>query len=407
MSRPIIPLLAVTVAVAVAGAVLLARKERPAAAPAPSISSASTPRAPLEWASPSDRELNVASIFLAARKSGLGAALDTLQAVAARDSNVFADGHALAHGIGRFVMARNGADPSALMQCRPVFEAGCYHGVLEGYLASVAKVDATKLTSMCGSLIREGESPLPAHECAHGLGHGLLERFSYDLAAALGACDAFAVEPLRGECHDGVFMQNTVRGLGLTPAGSTTTAASEHHHGAMPATSDSTHAVGPFRASDLAFPCDSVGAAYQPSCWAYQPIALIQLLGLDVEKTLRGCDLAPDAAKSRCWAGLGKQATGWFNENNDRVIAMCRSATKGFTDSCFAGAVETKIDANWTPDGALAFCRKVPKASKAACYEIVGERMALVRGKESAVRADCALAEPEYVDACLRGGRRT
>jgi hypothetical protein len=363
-------------------------------------------REPFQWALASDRDLHLASVFIAARNSGVGAALDTLQAVAARDSSIFAEGHALAHGIGRFVMARNRANPSVLAQCRPVFEAGCYHGVLEGYLASVSTVDAAKLTSMCGSLLRVGGSPLPAHECAHGLGHGLLERLSYDLGAALSACDAFGSESLRGECHDGVFMQNTVRGLGLSPADSAASAQTQHHHGAMPSAPNSAHAIGPFRASDLAFPCDSVAVAYQPSCWAYQPIAIVQLVGLDVQKTLRGCDLAPEAAKPRCWAGLGKQSTGWFSENNDRVIAMCASATKGYTDSCLAGAVETRIDANWTPDAALAFCRKVPTRSKPACYEVIGERMALVRGSESMLQADCARAERAYVDSCVRGGRK-
>src|SRR5262245_21730562 len=191
--------------------------------------SAVVARAPFEWASASDRDLRVATVFIAARNFGIGAALDTLQAVASHDSTIFAEGHGIAHGIGRFVMARNGGNPSVLGQSRPVFEAGCYHGVLEGYLASVQSVDAAKLTSMCGWLIHPGESPLPGHECAHGLGHGFLERLSYDLGAALGACDAFSVESLRGECHDGVFMQNTVRGLGLSPADSAAGGRGEHH----------------------------------------------------------------------------------------------------------------------------------------------------------------------------------
>jgi len=297
MSRPIISVLAAAAAVAIA--VLVVRKDRPTAAPTPATSASSQP-APFEWEIASDSNPNVATIFLAARTSGVGAALDSLQAVAARDSTIFARGHELAHGIGRFVMARNGANPSTIAQCRPVFEAGCYHGVLEGYLASVTTVDAAKLTAMCSSLFHPGESPLPAHECAHGLGHGLVERFSYDLAAALGACDAFVVESLRGECHDGVFMQNTVRGLGLTVADSSNRTSSEHHHGAAQTLQRDAHGVGPFRASDLAFPCDSVSVVYQPSCWAYQPIAILELVGLDVEKTLRGCDLAPEPARPRC-----------------------------------------------------------------------------------------------------------
>src|SRR5207247_207207 len=134
------------------------------------------------------RDLDVAQVFLVARSRGVAAALDSLEEVAARDSSVRSQGHVLAHAIGRFVMAHNGADPSILAQCRPVFEAGCYHGVLEGYLASVPAVEATRITSMCSALLRREVGRLPAHECAHGLGHGLLERLSYDLSTALAAC---------------------------------------------------------------------------------------------------------------------------------------------------------------------------------------------------------------------------
>jgi hypothetical protein len=362
----------------------------------------------INWAALSDEDLEVAGVFAAARRGGVGAGLDSLQAIAARDSSVLVQGHALAHAVGRFVMARNGADPAILARCRPVFEAGCYHGVLEGYLASVKTVDAARLTSMCAALLRPGESRLPAHECAHGLGHGLVERLSYDFRASLGSCDAFADESLRGECHDGAFMQNAVRGLGLDSA-SASAGSAEHHHGAAaPADQPTAQPIGPFRASNLAFPCDSVAASYQPSCWAYQPLAIVQLVRADFEKTLRACDLAPaPTARARCFAGVGKQSTGWFLEDARRVIDLCRRAGVENVDNCLGGAVETLIDANWTPDAALAFCRQVPGGAKPPCYRMIGERMRLVRASEEAVHADCGRAEATFVNACLEGSRRT
>ena len=363
----------------------------------------------INWAALSNEELDVARIFAAARRGGIGAGLDTLQAIAARDSNVYAQGHALAHGIGRFVMARNRADPSVLAQCRPVFEAGCYHGVLEGYLASMKTVDAARLTSMCAALLRPSESRLPAHECSHGLGHGLVERLSYDFRAVLGSCDTFADEALRGECHDGAFMQNAVRGLGLGSDSTSAAAPAEHQHGTIaPADGHAARAMGPFRASNIAFPCDSIASPYQPSCWAYQPLAVVQLLQADFEKTLRACDLAPaPAARARCFAGIGKQSTGWFFEDVLRVIDLCSRAGSGNVENCLEGAVETLIDANWTAGAALAFCRNVPVTAKPSCYRMIGERMRLVRATQEGVRADCERAEPMFVEACLEGSRRT
>ena len=40
----------------------------------------------------------------------------------------------IAHALGRYAIAANRNDPSVLSQCRPTFQAGCYHGVLEGYM---------------------------------------------------------------------------------------------------------------------------------------------------------------------------------------------------------------------------------------------------------------------------------
>jgi hypothetical protein len=201
-------------------------------------------------------------------------------------------------------------------------------------------------------------------------------------------------------------MQNAVRGLGLGGSDSTQSTSGEHHHGSPAAPHSTAPGVGPFRAADLAFPCDSVAQSYQPSCWAYQPLAIVMLTKLDFERTLHACDMAPAPARPRCFAGVGKQSTGWFSEDHRRVIELCQRAGRDNVDNCFGGAVETLIDANWMPDAALAFCRRVPESSKARCYELIGERMSLVRSNEGAVRADCAGAEQPFVDACIRGARR-
>ena len=204
-------------------------------------------------------------------------------------------------------------------------------------------------------------------------------------------------------------MQNAVRGLGLGPDSSSTPAAAEHQHGVTaPADRQAAQPMGPFRVTNLAFPCDSVASPYQPSCWAYQPLAIVQLVQADIEKTLRACDLAPaPAARARCFAGIGKQSTGWFFEDSRLVIDLCSRAGGGNVDSCLGGAVETLIDSNWRPDAALAFCRQVPVSAKSRCYGMIGERMRLVRAAEEGVRADCQRAEANFVEACLEGCRRT
>ena len=88
--------------------------------------------------------------------------MDSLERLAIGDSTFWNDGHMIAHGLGRFAIADNGHDPSVLSQCRPTFQAGCYHGVLEGYLASLPSVDAAATTGLCTALERPKSSPYEA-----------------------------------------------------------------------------------------------------------------------------------------------------------------------------------------------------------------------------------------------------
>jgi len=356
----------------------------------------------INWMNVTSRDLNIAAVFLTARDVGVGQALDSLQALAAHDPQLAGQGHALAHALGRFAIARHKNDLSVIAQCRPVFEAGCYHGVLEGYLATQKSLDRDTVAAICSAVERSSPNRQPGLECAHGLGHGLLEHVGYDLPRALAACDYLGAADARGECHDGVFMENVVHGLGDSMiAVGDEAVAMQHQMMQM----EGAHAKREyFRKRDLAFPCDSVAAAYQASCWSYQPLVVIQLSGVDFQKTLHTCDAAPGEAAITCYRGFGKQSTGWYDDRAPDIIKTCETATPPHAGDCLGGAVEAYVDFAWTPDRAIAFCRNVPAAAKAGCYGEVGARMAHIRVDSASLAADCRGAEAAYVSACVREG---
>jgi hypothetical protein len=358
--------------------------------------------APFDWGTVSSRDLNIAGIFLTARDVGIARAMDSLERLANRDSAFWNDGHMIAHGLGRFAIANNGHDPSVLSQCRPTFQAGCYHGVLEGYLASMTQVDAPAMTHLCTALQKPRASPYEALECAHGLGHGFLEALRYDLTAALRACDAFSASDLRVECHDGVFMENAVHGLGMPTMNVGDSATRERMH----AMSHAAPTLGVFRASDPRFPCDSVATQYQPSCWMYQPLVIARLVSYNYPKILAGCETAPAASLAICYGGIGKQSMGWFNWDFKRVISMCGTAGAHEAD-CLAGGVDLLIDFTVTADRALAFCRATPEGLRGSCFARVGARMSRIRSEQAEIALDCShAADRAYVDACIRGSRQ-
>ncbi len=347
-----------------------------------------TPSGPVDWSAASYAELEAASIFVAARDQGARTALDSLQVIAERDSVIARQGHQLAHSVGRFVSRMGGNDPALLADCRPLFMAGCYHGVIEAYMASLPEVDPAGAAALCTTLESPERPTIEVRECAHGLGHGLLTRLGYSFDASLAVCDAFPTVVLREECYDGVFMQNLVRGEGLPSSGGV----GEGHdhggmdHGAMDHGGMDHDAVAAgsaeahFMSDDLSYPCNRVGEAYQGACWSYQTVAIGTLLQDWGEPALHGCEMAPERAQVRCYAGYGKQSMTWLGRDPSTLIASCQRAPALYVDACLDGVVEGMVDAEWGPDGALSFCSAVDVAGRdaAPCYRGLGKRVALL-----------------------------
>jgi hypothetical protein len=343
----------------------------------------------VDWSRVTDRDLDVASVFLLARDSGVRPALDRLRALAARDPAMFSQGHVVAHALGRFAVASRGDDPAVYAQCREDFQAGCYHGVLEGYFTSPraapdSAVSPRALDALCSAIVAPGATRLPTLECAHGMGHGLTARARNDFRQALRSCDALTDGDARGECHDGVFMEVAVQG---------TTPGAPSGSGAL------------LRRDDLRYPCDSVAAGHRASCWKYQPM-IAYAFTRDLPRAVGLCAEAPAASQASCYHGVGKQAVGWVRDARG-VVDACRTPGEStHVDACIAGAAESYIDDDWTPRGALALCRAAPESAKAACYTAIGSRMGLIRTSAALVARDCAPAEPRFVDVCARGAVR-
>ena len=339
---------------------------------APAVTSAAG--TPFDWSSVSTRDLDIASVFLTARERGVRQAMDSLRSLSTKDTALESAGHMIAHALGRFAIANNGHDPAVLAQCTPAFEAGCYHGVLEGYMMSLPQVEPSRVTGMCASYDKPGATRVTAVECAHGLGHGFLEHYGYALDRSLQGCDTFASTELRGECHDGVFMENAVHGLGMHGM-NVGDSAIAMQMGSMKHMEPDKAQMARFRASDLQFPCDSIGVTYQPSCWSYQPLVIVNLTHANFEKTLDACGAAPAASQARCYQGYGKQSMAWFGWDDKRVIGMC-SRAGAHVDDCLAGGVEALIDREQGETGALKFCDAVPEPSRAKCAAAAHARAA-------------------------------
>jgi len=347
----------------------------------------------IDWSQVTSRDLDIASVFLVARDQGVRPALDSLQVLARGDHRIDLMGHQIAHAVGRFAVERRGFDAGVFAECRPAFLSGCYHGVLEGWMAGHPGADAASLRALCATPAMATLPPYAFRECAHGLGHGLAGMHGHDIEAALPDCDVALTGALaRRECYDGVYMENVVFSQGGESLNVGDAMAAHHQH-----------AQGDrklLRVDDPSFPCDSVASpAHAPACWSYQPVVFLNTFREDVPRTLAGCDAAPAGSVGSCYRGFGKQMLGRYPQRPDSVARIC-AGTGGHAAECVGGMVEFYVDQEWKADSAFAFCATAPGTIREACYRAAGERAAWIDPSPAALRSACAAAGP-YAAACL------
>lgn len=320
---------------------------------------------------------------------GLAPALDRLQAAAAGDTLVLREGHQLAHALGRQAVGANGGDASVIGQCRPDFGSGCYHGVVEAFVQTRGRVDMAELERMCvvtGSDARPG----PVSECMHGLGHGVLAATGFDLPATLRLCDSLRLH-FRDPCYSGAFMEtiNSAMSVGLRRLAA---------HGQGHAGMASGHPA-PVDSADPYSPCDRFDDPYGSACWLLQGFLILRRADYDAGEAFWTCDSAPAGRVAGCYESVGHQLTGLFQRDDQWIIAQCRRGRPELAPACAGGAAHALAQVDWSGGRAARFCAVAPPEWKEACYRTAAKVLATLTPQDQRV-ALCRAIEPAYTRAC-------
>ncbi len=316
------------------------------------------------WTEVQSGDPRVDGIFQALRELGLAAALDSLEHQAKQDSTVLRAGHQLAHELGRQAFALSNESDTVIAQCRADFASGCYHGVVEAFLAQHRVVDMGVLEQMCGGAERSPHSG-SLFECVHGVGHGVLGAAGGEVAHALRDCDGLSSDALRGSCHEGVFMEAITVAI----------AGDGHAHGAHAVH----HGALTLTPSDPYSPCRQYQGRYGEACWLFQGFLILRSVGFDAGRALRVCDRAPTGWTSRCYQSVGHQLTGLFQRDDHWVIVRCQSGRPDLGSQCAAGAVLARIAEDWSGRRARQFCGEVPRGWRDGCLGAYERRMAALQ----------------------------
>lgn len=337
-------------------------------------------------------------------RDGLTAALAALDSLGQRDADVRRLGHAYAHAIG--ISAYTGTEDVGRLfgQCTPIFQSGCYHGVIQGYFQargqeSGAQVDDQVVNDLCAE--QRGDPALRWHlfQCAHGLGHGLMMATGNHLPHALDACDRVEDGWEREVCYSAVFMENIVQGTAGEDA--LGRPAALHAHGAPPSASPD---FPPLKRDEPLYPCTVIEDRYLPACYQMQTSAILNLNGFDVREAAQACPAAPEAYRATCFQSLGRDISGITVQDHRKAIELCSIVPDEYERFCHLGYAKNLVDVTAVAADGFEFCRilRAP-ASKQACYGGMGEQLWVLEADPAARAHECETAEDGYLDVCRIG----
>lgn len=373
---------------------------------------------------------------------GVVTAMTTLEALAERDAQVDREGHMYAHEIGLAAFSTPGAMDSIFRSCKPSFQSGCYHGVIQSYFAFLANagrpIDAAATEAVCEAYRSSEADRWLRFQCVHGLGHGLAMIHADHLPGALSSCDVLHEEWDREGCYGGVFMESIVQAtqphhtvgrpqvghsgeaskdgqhdahaaasmhdghVAATANGQTATANGGHSHGVS--TAEVPAPFPPLKPDEPLYPCTVLDARYSMSCYQMQTSAILFFNDGDLAATAAACDDAPELYRTACYLSLGRDVSAITGQDGAAAMEACRVGDPRFQVWCDIGFVKNLVDLTADPGDALDYCRQTTSAAiKQACYHAVGEEIWVLTSDGEQAEQWCARAEAGQRETCRRG----
>jgi hypothetical protein len=318
------------------------------------------------------------SIADAALKKGTEKALADLQDMAARDPDINAQSHSIAHAIGELSLRYYRTPGEALAHCNNDFQSGCIHGVVIGFLESTT--DSAAFVKLCAPDQIKGTDFL-RFNCLHGLGHAAMSLTKYNLQQALDKCDTLTMEWDQSSCYGGVFMENVVTLW------------------------EGNDFLTTYKKDDHLYPCTGLAEKYLVQCYLMQSSVILIKNRYDFAEAFTECDGAQPRYMSTCYQSLGREVSGFTLRSTPKSLELCGLARAEMRYACIVGAAKNFVDFFGRIDEGAGLCQAADAGVKQACYFAIGEEAGVLHTDMAGRRADCMKIESQYLDACLQGAR--
>jgi hypothetical protein len=295
------------------------------------------------------------------------------------------DCHQRVHKVGRFSYELFGNKAFTVLNSECM--SGYTHGVTEAFFHEHGTENLNKNLE----LICQGQqSGFYAHQCFHGVGHGLMAYNDYDLPVALKSCDNLQGDASKESCYTGVFMENVVGAIAVDEA-------------------KISHNTNEFHSSswlsnDPLFPCNAVEDQYKSACYIFQTSRMIKLPNFDFQAVASTCTKAEASYQSICFLSMGRDVSSGYGSSYAEIEAVCSNYTNNtnYQRNCIAGASQDKFWHESQQDDALKMCKAMQQtSSKQTCYETISARGSEIITSHDSSQAFCTKFEPEYAKLCV------
>jgi hypothetical protein len=261
--------------------------------------------------------------------------------------------HSQAHDLGKVIFARVRDVGMGLRVCADRCNSGCMHGVLMEAFTTIGKASphhmnlavlmpAIKDLCQRNPVMTTSYSP---GDCAHGVGHALMNMARYEIPDALKACQENENQAMEYYCATGAYMEYVTE------------------RDTLDATTKS-----------VLYPCDQY--IYPAACARYKMGHVARRYykeGKTTEELRTLCSSFSDAVRRGCFHGLGNAFMLALAIGKISIRSVCLGLSPVEEFVCIDGAIERM--AKFFPGNARRVCAELDDKNRAICVAAISRKM--------------------------------
>lgn len=288
--------------------------------------------------------------------------------------------HQISHHFGMWLFGYIGTVEDSLQYAKQQCGGGIFHGIIENFFTvqrfNQITPEQISLEKLCPK-IQGHQYSIERWQCLHGIGHGLVVYYDYDVFTATEQCEVFEPGWEQLSCTKGIFMQNVVYNYKTNQ--------------------------GDFEKTDSLYPCNQIDEKFAPACYHYHTSYLLKQNNFSLVNSFKDCDnISPESLIKYCYYGMGRQLSSHIKGTAENALFLCKLGPQSnYHSECITGVLLTLVNENTNADKGFQYCKIMPDEFKENCYDGLGKWIHMLFSSDLKIAKECSRAEDShYTEVC-------